>query len=157
MIRPTLPEDTAVLLALTEGTGVFSALDVEVLRDVLDDYHAENQALGHHAVTAEEGGRILGFAYFAPAPRTDRTWYLWWIVVGKQIQATGLGGRMLRHVEETIRSQHGRLLFLETSSLPSYELTRRFYLKNGYQVAAVLKDYYALGNDMVVFSKSFDR
>jgi hypothetical protein len=45
------------------------------------------------------------------------------------------------------------MLFLETSSLPSYELTRRFYVKNHYEVAAVLKDYYADNHDMVVFRK----
>jgi len=89
MIRPTLPEDIPPLLTFTEGTGVFSGLDLEVLREVLDDYHAENWALGPHSVTVEEGGRVLGFAYYAPAPLTDRTWYLWWIVVGKQVQATG--------------------------------------------------------------------
>jgi GNAT superfamily N-acetyltransferase len=153
MIRPTLAEDDLALLSLTQATGVFSAPDLEVLREVLADYHAANWARGHQSVTLEEDGRVLGFAYYAPAPMTDRTWYLWWIVVDKHVQATGLGRRLLQHVEKAIRKQNGRLLLLETSSLPSYELTRRFYLKNGYEVAAVLKDYYAVGHDMVVFRK----
>jgi ribosomal protein S18 acetylase RimI-like enzyme len=84
---------------------------------------------------------------------TDRTWYLWWIAVSKQTQARGVGGELLRHVEEAAHAANGRLMMIETSSLPSYELTRKFYLKHRYEVAAVLKDYYADGHDMVVYRK----
>ena len=154
MIRPTRPDDTPVLLAASESTQVFSPTDIQALREVLDDYHAVNQAEeGHRSITYEHDGQVIGFAYYAPASMTDRTWYLWWIVVGKQIQARGLGGRLLRAVEDDIRSVQGRLLLLETSSLPSYELTRRFYLKHGFEVAAVLKDYYSDGHNMVIFGK----
>src|SRR5581483_10285183 len=39
-IRPARPEDTPALKALTAGTGVFKEHEVEVLQEVLDDYHA---------------------------------------------------------------------------------------------------------------------
>jgi ribosomal protein S18 acetylase RimI-like enzyme len=45
------------------------------------------------------------------------------------------------------------VLFIETSSLPNYELTRKFYLKHGYEITGVLRDYYSEGDDMVVFRK----
>ena len=61
---------------------------------------------------------------------------------------------MLNYVEQDIQSKNGRVLFLETSALPIYELTRKFYLKNGYDQEATLRDYYAEGDDMVVFRKS---
>lgn len=154
MIRATVPQDTPALLSLTEGTGVFSPIDLQALREVLDDYPAEARNYGHRCVTAEENGRVVGFSYFAPIELTDRSWCLWWIVVAKAVQATGLGGRLLRHVEDAVRAEKGRLMFLETSSLPSYDRTRRFYLKNGYEVAATLKDYYADGHDMVMYRKA---
>ena len=154
MIRPTRPEDSPALLAASEGTGVFNAADIQALREVLDDYHATNHAEeGHRSVTLEQDGRPIGFAYYAPASMADRTWYLWWIVVSKQVQAKGLGGRLLAAVEDAVRAERGRLLLLETSSLPEYELTRKFYLKNHFSVWATLKDFYADGNDMVVFGK----
>src|SRR5581483_10344838 len=117
------------------------------------DYHATNHAEGHRCVTCEEDGQVLGFAYYAPAAMTDRAWHLWWIVVRKDLQARGIGTRLLRHVEDAIRAQQGRVLFIETGSLPHYELTRRFYLKNGYEQHALLKDYYAAGESMIVFRK----
>jgi ribosomal protein S18 acetylase RimI-like enzyme len=153
MIRPTTPADTPALLALTQGTGVFKPHEIEALNEVLSDYHAHGHAAGHVAVTAEKAGQILGYAYYAPAAMTDRTWYLYWIAVTKQTQAKGIGSTLLRHVEEDIRQRQGRVLFIETSSLPHYEPTRRFYLKHGYEITGQLRDYYADGDDMVVFRK----
>jgi GNAT superfamily N-acetyltransferase len=153
MIRPTKPEDSPTLVKLAEGTGVFLAHDIVALQEVLDDYFASNQEEGHRAVTFEKDGLLIGFAYYAPAAMTDRTWYLWWIAVTKEIQARGIGGNLLKHVEEAVRREGGRLLLLETSSLPLYDLTRRFYLKHGYEQHAVIKDYYSDDHDMVIFRK----
>jgi GNAT superfamily N-acetyltransferase len=157
MIRPTLPADTASLLPLAEQTGVFKPPEIKALEEVLDDYHASNQAIGHRAVCREQDGKLVGFAYFAPASMTDRTWYLWWIFVGKDCQAGGIGSELLRFAEEEVRRSRGRMLLVETSSQPHYELTRRFYLKHGYERATVLADFYSEGDDMVVFRKRFGK
>jgi ribosomal protein S18 acetylase RimI-like enzyme len=155
MIRPTVPADTPMILQIAEGTGVFKPHEIVALNEVISDYHATGHGEDHHAITYEKDGRIIGFAYYAPAAMTDRSWYLYWIAVSKQTQARGVGGYLLRHVEEDIRKRNGRVLFIETSSLPHYELTRKFYLKHGYEVTAVLRDYYHYGDDMVVFRKHF--
>ena len=153
MIRPTTPADTPPLVAIAHGTGVFKPHEMVALQEVLDDYHELMHKEGHHSVTYELHGQIAGFAYYAPAAMTDRTWYLYWIAVNKQIQAKGIGGKLLKHVEEDIAWLKGRLLLIETSSLPHYELTRKFYLKHGYQQACALEDFYADGDAMVVFRK----
>jgi ribosomal protein S18 acetylase RimI-like enzyme len=153
MIRPTTQADTPYLLQLTEGTGVFKPHEIEALNEVLSDYHADAIEQGHVAVTFEEQGKILGYAYYAPAAMTDRTWYLYWIAVTRDVHAKGIGSKLLGHAENDIRSRGGRVLFIETSSLPHYELTRKFYLKHGYEITGVLRDYYSDGDDMVVFRK----
>jgi ribosomal protein S18 acetylase RimI-like enzyme len=153
MIRPTTHADTPALLALTAGTGVFKPHEIDTLDEVLRDYYAENQAAGHVSIAWEEAGQVLAYAYYAPAAMTDRTWYLYWIAVVRSEQARGLGTRLLLHLEEDIRCRAGRVLFIETSSLPHYEPTRRFYLKNGYEINGVLRDFYSEGDDMVVFRK----
>jgi ribosomal protein S18 acetylase RimI-like enzyme len=84
---------------------------------------------------------------------TERTWYLYWIAVRPKLQARGIGTALLHHAEEDIRRRQGRLFLIETSSLPHYDLTRRFYLKHGYEQEAVLRDFYADGDNMVVFRK----
>ncbi len=155
MIRPTTPADTDTLVALTQATGLFKPHEIVALREVLDDYHAANHADDHHAITCVEAGEIVGFAYYGPAPMTEGTWQLWWIAVRKDQQGRGAGTQLLRFVEEDLREKHcGRVLFIETGSLPHYELTRRFYLKHGYEQHALLKDFYADGDSMVVFRKA---
>jgi ribosomal protein S18 acetylase RimI-like enzyme len=154
MIRPTVPADTAALVDLTHNTGVFKPMEIEALKEVLDDYHEYNHEHKHQAITYEQDGQPIGFAYYAPAEMADRTWYLYWIAVSKKTQAKGIGGALLKYVEEDIRSaKRGRILLIETSSLPHYDLTRRFYLKCNYEQVAVLPDYYADGDDMVIFRK----
>ena len=150
---PPPPADTNTLVAITDATAIFRPIEITALREVLDDYHATNHADGHFAITFEDAGTINGFAYYAPAPMTNGTWHLWWIVIRKDTQGKGIGGKLLTHVENDIRARNGRVLFIETGSLPQYELTRQFYLKFGYEQHAILKDFYADGDSMVVFRK----
>jgi ribosomal protein S18 acetylase RimI-like enzyme len=138
---------------MAAGTDAFKPIEIQALQEVLDDYHAQNAADGHRAVALETNGTVVGFAYFAAAAMTDRTWSLWWIVVDREVQARGIGGELLRYVEAAVRSAAGRQLVIETSSLPKYELTRRFYLKYGYSQIAAVKDYYAEADDMLFFAK----
>jgi ribosomal protein S18 acetylase RimI-like enzyme len=84
---------------------------------------------------------------------TDRTWYLWWIAVDSTAQGRGLGSKLLAFVEADIRERNGRLLLVETATLPDYEPTRRFYIKHGYTLAATIQDYYADGDGMALFGK----
>jgi GNAT superfamily N-acetyltransferase len=153
MIRPTEPRDTAPLIEIARGTGVFRDLELTALREVLDDYHEVNREAGHLSVSYEHGGRLAGLAYYAPASMTDRTWYLYWIIVDKPLHSRGIGGRLLRHAEGEIRGRGGRLFLIETSSLPLYEPTRRFYLRHGYDATCTIPDYYTDGDSLVVFSK----
>ena len=153
MIRAAQPADTPTLVALTEATGVFKPHEVEALQEVLSDYYEFNNQHHHYCVVDERHGQIAGYAYYAPAAMTDRSWYLYWIAVNKATQARGIGGELLRYVEKDITARDGRVLFIETSGLPYYELTRKFYLKHHYEQTGVLRDYYSDGDDMVVFRK----
>lgn len=153
MIRPARPEDVAQLLPLAERTGMFQPHELEALRELLDDYFAALQQWGHRARVWESAGLPLGLVYYAPAPLTDRTWYLYWIVVERTRQRQGVGGRLLQWVENDLRLQRARLLLIETSSRPEYAPTRAFYQKHGYHPCAVVPDFYADGDSMVVFSR----
>ena len=89
----------------------------------------------------------------APADLTVGTWDLWWIIVAKQRQGHVIGSRLLALVEQAVRQEDGRQLLIETSSLPHYEPTRHFYLKSGYHVTARIPDYYAEGDDLIIYCK----
>lgn len=153
MIRPSNPTETEVLVRMAAATGVFKPLEIDTLRELLVDYHGGDGSDCHHAVTVDEGGRPIAFAYYAPTPMTEGTWHLYWIVVDKSVQARGVGARVMAYVEGEVASRGGRVLLIETSSLPAYDLTRKFYLKLGYDQEATVRDFYADGDHQVIFRK----
>lgn len=153
MIRPAAPDDTETILAMTVATGVFKPFEVDTLRGVLDDYHEYNRDAGDRCHVVEEDGEVLGFEYHAVEPMTDRSWMLWWIVVRPDLHGRGIGKKLMAFAEGDAAAADGRVMFLETSSLPSYEPTRQFYLRLGYDVTGQIRDYYADGDDMVFFRK----
>jgi ribosomal protein S18 acetylase RimI-like enzyme len=152
MLRPITPADTDAIVTLTARTGYFKPVEIETLREVLHDYHEKERENGHRAF-AWDDGHILGYVYHAPEEMTDRTWHLWWIAVDSTVQGRGLGSKLLAFVEQDIRDHHGRLLLVETATLPEYEPTRRFYLKHGYTLTATIADFYADGDGMAIFAK----
>lgn len=153
MIRPAAEADTPILLEMTEKTGYFKPMEIETLEGILDEYHEADLSDGSRCFVVEEEGKLLGFVYHAPEPMTDGSWTLWWIVVRQDAQGRGLGGRLLEFVECDARQEGGRILFVETSGLPLYEPTRRFYLKHGYQEEARVRDFYAEGDDQLFYRK----
>jgi GNAT superfamily N-acetyltransferase len=148
-----MPEDVPTLLAMTAETGMFKPIELGTLSELFCDYFAHDDVDGHRCICLCDESRILGYAYFGPEKMTQDSWCLYWIVTSKQHQSQGIGTAILRHVESEIRSAGGRPLFVETSSLPHYEPTRRFYLKHQYEQEAVLRDYYSQGDHKVVFRK----
>ena len=46
------------------------------------------------------------------------------------------------------------MLLLETSGLPEFARTRAFYRTNGYDEEARIREFYAAGEDKVVFRKA---
>ena len=143
MIRPTVPEDTAILVKLAEGTNVFKPHEIVALEEVLDDYHATmHTARPSLPSRSRKTAKSSVSPTCAPAAMTDQTWYLYWIAVTKQTQAKGIGTQLLHYSEKEIQKAGGRLYLIETSSLPHYEQTRKFYLKHGYEQHAVIADFY---------------
>jgi ribosomal protein S18 acetylase RimI-like enzyme len=152
MIRPSIHADAEQLIELTAATGLFRAEEIATLRDVLDAYF-DGESATHACFTSEGDGRINGFVYIGPTEMAHGNWYVWWIAVDPSVQGKGLGRQLLRFAEEEARRRGGRVMFIETSGQLHYEPTRRFYLKNGYDREAVLRDFYLEGDDLVVFRK----
>ncbi|MCY2946009.1 MAG: GNAT family N-acetyltransferase [Planctomycetota bacterium] len=153
LIRPVEPADIPMILRMTARTAMFKPLEVEALQEVLDDYFAVTMDMGHKASVLVEEGIITGYAYWAPAAMTDRTWYLYWIAISNEVQGKGRGGRLLRHAEDDSRSEGARIFLIETSGTSQYERTRQFYLKYDYNLCACVPDYYADGDDLCIFEK----
>jgi len=151
-IRATDADEVPILVSLAEGTRVFSHHEIVGLKEDLDSCLAGSYPLDR-LLTIEHAGRAAGFAHFGPAEITHGTWFLYWIAVDRACHGQGYGAQLLSLVEDIVRDQAGRLLLIETSTLPRYRGTRSFYERNGYARECVIRDYYSLGDDKIVFSK----
>jgi ribosomal protein S18 acetylase RimI-like enzyme len=96
---------------------------------------------------------MLGYACFGPHSLTQGTYDLYWIVVDPAAQGRGIGHALLARVEAEVQARGGRLLLVETSGTPAYAPARRFYETSGYLCEAVVHDFYAPGDDLLIFSK----
>ena len=151
-VRPTLATDIPAIRAMTSDVGVFSQEEVATVDELLDAYFSQGaEVSGYHFVSALDGNDVVGFACYGPRAITAGTYDLYWIVTAPSAARKGVGGVLLRAVEEAVAEQQGRLIIAETSGRADYANTRSFYLKYHYVAEAQIHDFYAPGDDLVVF------
>jgi predicted N-acetyltransferase YhbS len=75
------------------------------------------------------------------------------MAVTPEKQGKGVGTALMEVAEESIMGAGGRLAIIETSSIPSYEKTRRFHSRHGYELVASIPDFYAVGDDKLILQK----
>jgi len=154
MISAPRDKDGAQIHAITASTTIFNQEEVECVDELWEEYLSlGSERSGYYFLVEKEEEHVLGYACYGPRALTSGTYDLYWIAVDPSLHRGGVGRRLLVASEEAIRTLGGRLLVLETSGLPAYEPTRKFYLATGYTLEATLKDFYNAGDDLVVFTK----
>ena len=154
MIRETSPDDTEQLIRIAIEVEMFPAEASGFLEEMFSTHFASGDSEGHVCLTDAEDGEPCVMAYARPVEATDGTWNLLMIAVAPGKQGRGRGRALMESVEATLTKRGERLLLVETSGLESYAKTRRFYAGCGYTETARVPDYYAAGEDMVLFRKS---
>jgi ribosomal protein S18 acetylase RimI-like enzyme len=150
MIRPITLDDKSALIALAESVDLFGPEELEQISAMLTDYLGGNNDSGEFWVTDDDGG-LIGVAYCAPERMTNGTWNVLLIAVHPDHQGQGRGAALMRYVEQTLSKRGERLLLVET--IASFEQTRAFYSKCGYEEEACIRDYYDTGQDKIVYRK----
>ena len=151
-IRPTLPEDFAANMAISRAVGVFSAEEVDTVQELIDEFQARGpEVSGYHFLTCTDGARVAGFACYGPRALTDGVYDLFWIATDPAVQGKGIGAALSARCAQEVRARGGRLLIAETSGLPQYIPTRRFYEHHGYTLDATIADFYSPGDNLCIF------
>ena len=156
MIDQPTAQDEDIIVDIAARTGVFSEEEVATVVELFEAYLNEPGHGGYYFLSDREDGRVRGFACYGPVSLTEGTYDLYWIAVDPDIQARGIGGTLLAQVEAEIQARGGRMLMVETSGRPDYTPTRGFYERKGYARVATIDDFYAPGDDLVIYRKRFD-
>lgn len=175
-LRDLTSTDTERILALTRATGVFRDEELEIAAEVFRDAVAAPGPSGgsprrgaassaspvpadarpYYALGAEVDGGLVGWICWGQTPCTEGTWDLYWLAVDPGAHGLGIGTTLVEEMERRLAGT-ARLVSVDTSGRPDYDPTRAFYLARGYRAVARVPDFYAPGDDQVIFTKVLPR
>jgi len=151
VLRGLEESDRDEILSWLRRTRRFYPREIVVAEEVLND--ALRGAGGYVSLVAEESGKAIGWLCYGATPCTLETYDIYWVAVSPDHQRRSVGGALIRRAEEQIRAARGRMICVETSGRQEYLPAQRFYAKHGYREVARVPDFYAPGDDKVIFAK----
>ncbi len=153
--RQVKPSDLRRIASLVRESGYFSEREVAVARELVRERLSRGTRSGYFFLFADHQQYTpLGYTCYGPIPGTEDRYDLYWIVVATMFRGHGIGRLLLSETERLIAQRGGTILFVETSSRPLYEPTRRFYHSCQYREEATVHDFYAPGDHKLIFSKT---
>lgn len=147
-VRPLAPADVPPARAMLAGCGAFTAEEVRVAADMIE----AGLAGDYHLLAVASAGAFAGYACIGPAALTERSWYLYWICLAEP--GAGLALPLMAGIEAHIQAQGGNRLVAETSGRDAYARARAFYRKAGFDPCGRIPDFYAAGDDCILYVKA---
>jgi len=148
------PDDVARVRRLVTDVRVFEPYEVDIAVELVRECLARGPSeSGYHFLLLEEAGELIGYTCYGRIGCTCDRYDIYWLVVGRGHQRAGWGKKLLSATEERIEKLGGKRIFIETSSRDDYAAPRTFYASHGYRLVAVVSDFYAEGNDKLIYSK----
>jgi D-alanine-D-alanine ligase len=148
-------QDKSALMQLLEGTPEFSALDRAVAEEVIDAYLFDPASGEFFTLVAEIDSQVVGYICYGQNSMTVSTWDVYWINVVNSLQGKGIGCELMTAAENNIKKAGGKLVWLQTSSLPVYARVNRFYINLNYTPVCRIAEYYGPGDDQIQYIKRF--
>ena len=152
-LRQLTQRDRDRIEEITRSTGLFREDEIRIALEVFDEAAGGSPGNTYSVLGAECEGRVAGWICWGPTPCTVGTYDLYWMAVDPALQGTGIGTALLLEMEQRLQGT-ARLIVIETAGRPEYAGTRAFYHARGYSPVSVIPDFYAPGDDQVVFVKS---
>ncbi len=150
--------DRAAVAEIVLAVGNFNRGEIDCALELIDIYLNDTKQEDYYVVVAADPAKkVRGYACWGPVPLTKGTFDLYWIASHPDVQGQGYGRELMKYVEQKVRESNGRLLVLETSAKESYEKTVRFYRRLEYEEASLIRDFYDVGDDKVIFVKRLSR
>lgn len=148
-IQTTSSNDIPGLKLVLDRTGLFPS---EMLSDMLAPVLAgETEAFW---LTCHRDGQAVGLCYTVPEELAEGTWNMLALAVRPDLQGKSIGAALVKAAEQFLKDKDQRLLVVDTSGSDDFALTRKFYVQNGYEEEARIRDFWADGDDKVIFRKA---
>ncbi len=152
LLRHLSVADRGRIEEITRAVGLFREDEIPVALEVFDEAMATGAGGPYDVLGAEADARLAGWICWGPTPCTLGTYDLYWMAVDPPLQGSGLGTALIAEMERRLAGK-ARLIVVETAGRSDYQATRRFYQARGYRAVATIPDFYAPGDDQVVYVK----
>lgn len=154
MIRSMARSDKTVVMELIEATNFFRPDELRVAEELIDIYLNHPDQKDYEVVVIEsEEHEVAGYMTWGPTALTVGTYDLYWMAVSPKHQGQGYGKKLVEWLEAKVAELRGRMIIVETSSMPKYDPTRRFYSGLNYREISRIPDFYQPGDDRVIYIK----
>jgi ribosomal protein S18 acetylase RimI-like enzyme len=152
-IRQARPEDKEPVMMILKETKFFRPEELRVAEEVFDDALSGDCEGDYQSFVAREEHKMIGWICFGPTPCTSGTFDIYWVVVAPAHQNQGAGTSLVNYATTIIKDLGGRMITVDTSGSQRYLSTRRFYETLGYRKESCIKDFYAVGDDKIIYIK----
>lgn len=153
MIRKLTKTDRPSLESILKNTEEFISEEREVALELIDEALNNDEQDYYNVFVYEKDNVILGYYCIGQRSLTNGVYDLYWIVVESNSQNKGIGKELLEHAEKYTEDKKGRWILIETSSKEKYLNTRNFYLRNYFTQVAEIKDFYSVGDNLIIYGK----
>jgi ribosomal protein S18 acetylase RimI-like enzyme len=151
-IRPLEGKDRESLASLIRRIETFSPEEVEVAIELVDLALQPNNR-DYKILVADRDGQLVGYVCYGPTPMTEGTFDLYWIASDPTVRGQGVGASLIAGMEGDMRRLGARLIRVETSATEAYGPTRGFYASMKYMEEARIRDFYKVGDDLIILTK----
>jgi ribosomal protein S18 acetylase RimI-like enzyme len=151
-IRPLQQPDRLQLAELLARIETFSPLEVECALELIDLALTPTNK-DYQVLVAMRDDHVVGYVCYGPTPMTDGTFDLYWIASSPEVRGQGVGAALVSAMEGDIRRRKGRLIRVETSAMEAYGPTRGFYAAMQYREESRFRDFYKVGEDLIILAK----
>jgi ribosomal protein S18 acetylase RimI-like enzyme len=150
----TNKDDTGSVERLVRRTGVFSASEIAIARELVEENLAKGDLTsGYRFIIADGVDGIDGYTCYGPIAGTEGRYELYWIAVSPDVRGSGLAGHLLKKTEDAVGKLGGHWLFAETSTRADYDPARKFYAAQGYRLLAEIPDWHSDGDGLAIYGK----
>lgn len=145
--------DCNAIVSMLEATGFFYPEEIDIALELINEKINYPETSTYQFLFAQYQSTVIGYICYGKIPLTKASYDVYWIAVHPDFQKKGIGYTLLSKAEEKTKVHDGKHFYIETSGRKLYEPTHAFYRKAGYSIVAVFKDFYADGDDKLVFHK----
>ena len=160
--RPLQAGDRPILAALLDSLSAFTAEERLVALELVDARldHPESddyRFILAFADAADDTQGLSGYLCYGRTPMTQSTYDLYWIATSPDFARSGVARGLVSSMEGEIAREGGGTIRVETGSREGHGAAVHFYDAVSFARAATIPDFYAVGDDLIIFTKRVRR